>query len=226
MDNKTQHTEKSIELRSEKVRNIVGQIPSLLIRQGILIIGLALLILVGVSAFIPYKKTLPIEVTIQRVPAIEKIHASTNGILLIDSFPKMVKAEQVVGKLLQNDTLLPIKAPTEGKLIWNVQNNDKVKKGDLLCLVVPQVATSIYGECEVNASQKAMLNKGQKVELLDDFGQQINGQISQIYLIPTRSNLFNVRVEISYHSIIATSLKGKVILQEKSVLRYFSKLLM
>ncbi|WP_418893129.1 hypothetical protein [Limibacterium fermenti] len=56
--------QKHIELRSEKVRNIIGQVPPVLLRYGIAIIGLSLLVLVGVSAFIPYQPSISVEITV------------------------------------------------------------------------------------------------------------------------------------------------------------------
>jgi len=58
--------ERPIELRSEKVRNIIGRTPSVLIRYGTMIIGAALLMLCAVSAFIPYQETVPVTITIQQ----------------------------------------------------------------------------------------------------------------------------------------------------------------
>ena len=49
--------ERNIELRSEKVRNIVGKIPPTVDRYGITVIGLVLMAIVGVSMLIPYKET-------------------------------------------------------------------------------------------------------------------------------------------------------------------------
>ena len=49
--------ERNIELRSEKVRNIVGKIPPAVDRNGITVIGLVLMAIVVVSMLIPYKKT-------------------------------------------------------------------------------------------------------------------------------------------------------------------------
>lgn len=46
------------ELKSEKVRNIIGHTPSVLLRYGITIIGIALLTLVGVAAIIPYQPSI------------------------------------------------------------------------------------------------------------------------------------------------------------------------
>ena len=48
--------ERSYELRSEKVRSIVGQIPSSLVRYGITAIGAILLFLLAVAYFLPYKQ--------------------------------------------------------------------------------------------------------------------------------------------------------------------------
>lgn len=50
-----QKQERSFELRSEKVRSIVGQIPSSLIRYGITIIGSVLIILALIAYYLPYK---------------------------------------------------------------------------------------------------------------------------------------------------------------------------
>ena len=49
--------ERNIELRSEKVRNIVGKIPPAVDRYGITVIGLVLVVAVVVSMLIPYKET-------------------------------------------------------------------------------------------------------------------------------------------------------------------------
>lgn len=48
--------ERSFELRSEKVRSIVGQIPSSLVRYGITAIGVVLLFLFVMAYFLPYKQ--------------------------------------------------------------------------------------------------------------------------------------------------------------------------
>ena len=44
-----------IELRSEKVRKIIGQVPPVMLLYGNLVIGIVLCVMVGVSAIIPYQ---------------------------------------------------------------------------------------------------------------------------------------------------------------------------
>lgn len=48
--------EKSYELRSEKMRSIVGQIPPALVRYGTIILFAVLLIIFGIAYFMPYKQ--------------------------------------------------------------------------------------------------------------------------------------------------------------------------
>lgn len=48
--------EKSYELRSEKMRSIVGQIPPALVRYGTIILFAVLMVLFGIAYFMPYKQ--------------------------------------------------------------------------------------------------------------------------------------------------------------------------
>lgn len=68
---------KQIELRSEKVRNIVGQVPPVLLRYGISIIGLAICILLAISAIIPYQPTVDAELEVWQDNA-DELHYVVN----------------------------------------------------------------------------------------------------------------------------------------------------
>lgn len=67
MEEKNKKDEKNFELRSEKVRSIVGQIPSSLVRYGITIIGIVLLFLFAIAYFLPYKQVYSGVATIREV---------------------------------------------------------------------------------------------------------------------------------------------------------------
>lgn len=47
-----------IELRSEKIRHIIGQVPSRIIRSGITILSIIVALMLAVSYYIPYPETL------------------------------------------------------------------------------------------------------------------------------------------------------------------------
>ena len=51
-------TDDKIELRSEKIRHIIGEIPSRIVRYGITIITIVLLVLLVGAYFIPYPETI------------------------------------------------------------------------------------------------------------------------------------------------------------------------
>jgi hypothetical protein len=73
---------RSFELRSEKVRSIVGQIPSSLVRYGITAIGAVLLCLFVVAYFLPYKHVYSGTATIHRVTTATPADSTDITILL------------------------------------------------------------------------------------------------------------------------------------------------
>ena len=64
----------NIELKSEKVRNIVGRMPPTIIRYGCCIITLVIVTVIGVSMLIPYKETLTINIHL--TPTVSKTIAT------------------------------------------------------------------------------------------------------------------------------------------------------
>lgn len=69
-------TPKNIELRSEKVRSIVGQVPPALVRYGSLVVLLVLLVVLGIAHVLPYNQVLHGD-AIVRTAAEPSAHADT-----------------------------------------------------------------------------------------------------------------------------------------------------
>lgn len=93
--------ERSFELRSEKVRSIVGQIPSTLVRYGITAIGAVLLCLLSVAYLLPYKQVYSGTATIHEV-AITPTDSTDITILLRFENKRLDKA---IGQILYLHTL-------------------------------------------------------------------------------------------------------------------------
>lgn len=74
--------ERSFELRSEKVRSIVGQIPSSLVRYGIAAIGVVLLCIVAVAYFLPYKQVYSGTAVIHEIGSEHKADTTEINVLL------------------------------------------------------------------------------------------------------------------------------------------------
>lgn len=82
MEDQEKKQERSLELRSEKVRSIVGQIPTSLVRYGITAIGAVLLCLLAVAYFLPYKQVYSGTSTIHRVTTATPTDSTDITILL------------------------------------------------------------------------------------------------------------------------------------------------
>lgn len=82
MEKQKNKKERSFELRSEKVRSIVGQIPSSLVRHGITAIGAVLLCLLAVAYFLPYKQVYSGTATIHGVTTAAPADSTDITILL------------------------------------------------------------------------------------------------------------------------------------------------
>ena len=54
----------NIELRSEKTRQIIGMVPSGIVRYGTLIIAVIIAVLLAVSYFVPYPENLQADATV------------------------------------------------------------------------------------------------------------------------------------------------------------------
>ncbi|WP_080903487.1 hypothetical protein [Parabacteroides sp. Marseille-P3160] len=57
---------KPIELRSEKVRNIIGQVPPILLRYGLSIIVIAFIVMILASLLIPYQPSIATQITVNQ----------------------------------------------------------------------------------------------------------------------------------------------------------------
>ena len=86
---------KQIELRSEKVRNIIGKIPPFLLRNGMAMIGVAIAMLIGVSAFLTYQPQ--IDTTIN-------IHSGNND----EVYYSAQIPQKTLGKMDEYTTIIPV----------------------------------------------------------------------------------------------------------------------
>ena len=94
--------ERSFELPSEKVRSIVGQIPSSLVRYGIATIGVVLVCLLAVAYFLPYKQVYSGTATVHGVTTATPTD-STDIIILLRFENK--RPDNVTGQMLSLQSL-------------------------------------------------------------------------------------------------------------------------
>lgn len=146
--------QKHIELRSEKVRNIIGQVPPVLLRYGIIIIGLSLLLLIGASAFIPYQPGIDTEITVEQ---------DKNGLLnFTATIPQDAMKSNAVFTEVVAGTALELSLPTSYR-IENISETVTVtgKKAWRTLVLTPQspVSAPLQLENTVKLSGKILQNK-------------------------------------------------------------------
>ena len=117
MEEKYEQQERSFELRSEKVRSIVGQMPSSLVRYGITAIGAVLLCLLAVAYFLPYKQVYSGTATIHGVTATTPTD-STDVIILLRFENK--RPDNVTGQMLSLQSL-------DGTFAGQIQNLSSIR---------------------------------------------------------------------------------------------------
>ena len=119
-----------IELRSEKVRNIIGQIPPSIIRYGIIVIFLIIIILLTVSYFFKFPETINTTayfkikndtlVTYVNIPAnsINKVKKGNKVIIILDNILNLnnEKVETQITEIDKNITINKVEAFCISKL--------------------------------------------------------------------------------------------------------------
>ncbi|MDR3226321.1 MAG: hypothetical protein LBT56_01440 [Prevotellaceae bacterium] len=213
--------DKNIELRSEKVRNIVGKIPPALVRYAMTIIAFVLITLFIISLIIPYRETINLSISIHSEPQAEFVKATNDGIIIIDTvFDNNEKTEIIVYEQTI-DTVYQLYTHKNGKVKLLVKNKQFVKKNEIIVLNIPTENYCIYGFSDVNETEKIKI--GQTVNINIDNANQTQGIISDIYKLTsnTENNKYRLKIDMQNNDNIQPQsiLKGTVIISEKSFFR-------
>ena len=126
--------ERNIELRSEKVRSIVGKIPPAVDRYGIAVIGLVLTAMLLVSMLIPYKETVSFGVRFDpaqsKMEGVATMEAKQAG-LLKEGMPVSIV---VMGESVEGEVVVVSEKRVNGKYEVRIRtsDNDEITIGDEL----------------------------------------------------------------------------------------------
>lgn len=127
---KTKRQERSFELRSEKVRSIVGQIPSSLIRYGITTIGVVLSFLFTIAYFLPYKQIYSGTAVIHEVTSEQKVDTTEMTVLLKfgEKHPNILIEETSI-------EFLSVAGVSNGNILSLSMKRDTLGRQEALCRV-------------------------------------------------------------------------------------------
>lgn len=206
------------------MRNIIGQIPPALLRYSAAIIGTVLIVLVSISAFIPYQEIISIEITVNTTPQVEDITTTIPGIF-IPNERLMLRIERgdTVGYIYQTDALQPIIAPITGKVIFNTESNIHVNCGELIGIIVPDDSLYYYGETQISANDKRKVAINQKV-IIETYGtDEIVGYFTEISSLCSPNGTYDVIIGLGRNASLTprSKMRGKVIIIETTILNRF-----
>ncbi len=208
---------KSVELRSEKVRSIIGEVPPVLLRKGIAIIAIVIAVAFVIANLLTFPETIPLRVNIIGMPENEIIKAPDAGIIELIAFDH-IKQGQVIGFLRTKDgTLVDIHANTSGTLIPNCEKNSFLNKDDIISAVIPDVQ-KLYATGYINSKKIHEVKSGQRVKIelqgsRDRIGKEVEGTVTRIYSIEDDKSEVRVDVDIPVATLseglgLYTELKG------------------
>lgn len=241
MNGDTKNTIKTIELRSERVRNIIGEVPPFLIRGGIGVIAAVVILVAAICSFIPMYDTAEGKIKLITYPPASLAIAAENGI-----FYKFAATESNI-HFYAKDTVGYIKtdanlifwytAEIAGQIFINAHSGDRIQKGDCLFAVIPD-STNVHGQLILPYNQRSKIRAGQDVMIeLEGFPSRefgvIRGRTNIVYPLKIYNNSgyeVGLRVDVVLPQGTTTTYKkdirfspdmegiAKVILSKQSVL--------
>lgn len=217
---------KSMEFRGEKVRNIIGQVPSALVRNGTLIICIVSLVLFIMSIFIPYRETIPLFVKFETYPDAHFVHSSISGFFVSDSIPRMINKNSIIGQIINEGTVENITSPIKGNVLMNIKKEEYLNKGELICVIIPENYI-FYGIAEISIENYYKVKEGNKIIMSLNENKTVSGTVEKIHYLSYNQNLYKIKIRFEENELqdklyIGTVHSGRVILSDVSILKKFA----
>jgi multidrug efflux pump subunit AcrA (membrane-fusion protein) len=158
-------SEPQIQLRSPEMQEIIGRMPSRIIRWGITVLFLVILALLSISWFIRYPDLLPAKIMITTTPPPVALVARTAGTLaLVQKESGIVQSGDVIGFIQSNtlpETVAQFEAALQDSVFFGIAASGML--GDLLPLhndlLNAQLALTHFNANRVFESQREQLQK-------------------------------------------------------------------
>ncbi len=187
-----------IGLRSEEVQELMGKMPSNMVRFGIPVILCFVLVLLGASYFINCSiiETFPIEIVSEEISEDCKIPNHGNLMLINDQFPSEICAGQTIARVAKDNDTINIVSSISGKVFKRsfYRDGESVDSSIVICTIVPYGKIEYYGYIHVNYHTKKLLNYQTEIEV-EYNSTLINGKVKRIAELPDqKTGLYTVEI--------------------------------
>ncbi|MDR2127324.1 MAG: HlyD family efflux transporter periplasmic adaptor subunit [Prevotellaceae bacterium] len=214
---------KNIELRSEKVRNIIGKVPPVFIRYGIGIVAVSLLVLFVISIIIPYRETVKLSITVHSKPNADLIKSTHSGTVIIDTSGS--QKDSVQAYLQTANSIDTICKCAVKNILFSVNNKQFVSENEILFIVNSTDNYEIFGIADITKDDTKKIHKGQTVNIIAD-DMNVEGTVSDIYAINPEQTRYRLKINISVpnNMYFDSKYQGIITVSEKSLfLKIFGK---
>lgn len=220
------NSRQGIELRSEKVRNIVGKIPPVTLRMGIAIISGIIVLVLAVAYFMPYPQYYNTEIEIISTPQYQIVRAAASGYYYNN------ENKSYIGIIVSSDSIIQVKPKIEGKILINSYDSLYVYKDEIIAVIIPDSIFSIAGICRIPTDKINRIRQGQRVNVSLSSGGSYMASVSDIDDILQKDMTTGhpyYKVMIRFYSQLDTSeifdrkAEGKILLSAKPILKLIFK---
>lgn len=174
---------KDIELRSEKIRNVVGKIPPRMLKIGISIISIVIICVLILAYVIPYPQYKTIPIYFHSNPIVQTEISDTEGMFHQEAKSSTVSKGDKIGWIENGEaSITELYSANSGKIIFNVNDGDFVSKNNVLFSIIPDSIQSIYAFGYIDFKEIDNIQVGQAVSVIGKIGYK-EGEIVNIYPI-------------------------------------------
>lgn len=213
-----------IELRSEKIRGVIGRIPNILVRIGIGVISITVLSVLLLLFFLPYSSYLEEKIELYSEPDYYIKQELSDGKISYNSIEYVGKGEEIY-KLFQNsDTIVSI-SPIEGNISFLCENNTNILKGTVICKITPLKVKNIFGIIYIPSNKIDYLYIGKQIDVFINSQLKI-GYVEKIYPISQLNDSHCIRVNVKidcdksdFTKQMTTTGQAKILITDKPFLK-------
>ncbi|MDR0429059.1 MAG: hypothetical protein LBH58_01085 [Tannerellaceae bacterium] len=218
--------ENNLNLRSEKVRDIVGEIPPAIMRYGLYIIMLFIFLIFFCLSIIPAYEQYTTDITIKSIPEKEVVISPIYGKInyLVDDNIYINKNE-LIGRIINDDSIYTIYSRTSGIIVMIQKDKTIINKEDIVCNILPKYILELYGEIFIPIKYINENYRSFDVEITSQIGHIIKGKITHIYKIPIlkENEQFykaNISVDDDDISLINMNCKINIIIKKDRMINW------
>lgn len=201
-----------IDLRSEEVQELMGKMPSHIVRFGIPVILCFVLFFLGASYFITYPdiETIPLIIVSENITTEYKSPIDGKLVLKDRQIPCEISAGQTIASIVKNKDTIDVISPISGKVFKQTifRDGESIDSAKTICIVVPYCKFKCYGYIHVDYHTKLSLSVHTKVEV-EYKSTSIKGVVTQITDLPnSQTGLYDVELDLGLFTHDAYDIVG------------------